>query len=174
MRVAPEAPLINRNESWIRNPAGAFGIWDRWVASTGVPVHEGYFVPDMRTIELGWWEERKCNAAFLKLAGFEGLCEARVTEIPPSVERAETLSNAGITAASQRDWEKALSQMREAIEVCAGCSSLPKLRKNLGLTECQAGKFADCERNLREALTDLPGDPEIRKALDLLGSMKRP
>ena len=63
MRVATEAPLINRNESWIRNPAGAFGIWDRWVASTGVPVHEGYFVPDMRTIELGWWEERKCNAA---------------------------------------------------------------------------------------------------------------
>src|SRR5947208_7824218 len=83
MRVATEAPLINRNESWIRNPAGAFGVWDRWVDSTGVPVHEGYFVPDMRTIELGWWEERECNAAFLKLAGFEGLCEARVTEIPP-------------------------------------------------------------------------------------------
>jgi len=83
MRLATEAELIDRNESWIRNPAGAFGIWDRWVASTGVPVHEGYFVPDMRTIELGWWEERKCNAAFLKLAGFEGLCEARVTEIPP-------------------------------------------------------------------------------------------
>ena len=83
MRAATEAPLINRNESWIRNPAGAFGVWDRWVESTGVPVHEGYFVPDMRTIELGWWEERKCNAAFLKLAGFEGLCEARVTEIPP-------------------------------------------------------------------------------------------
>ena len=82
MRVATEAPLMNRNESWIRNPAGAFGIWDRWVASTGVPVHEGYFVPDMRTIALGWWEERQCNAAFLKLAGFEGLCEARVTEIP--------------------------------------------------------------------------------------------
>ena len=83
MRLATEAPLINRNISWIRNPAGAFGIWDRWVASTGVPVHEGYFVPDMRTIEVGWWEERQCNAAFLKLAGFDGLCEARVTEIPP-------------------------------------------------------------------------------------------
>src|SRR2546421_240363 len=83
VQIATEAPLINRNESWIRNPAGAFGVWDRWVDSTGVPVHEGYFVPDMRTIELGWWEERQCNAAFLKLAGFEGLCEARVTEIPP-------------------------------------------------------------------------------------------
>src|SRR6266508_3488986 len=83
MRLATEAPLINRNLSWIRNPDGAFGAWERWVDSTGVPVPEGYFVPDMRTIELGWWEERQCNAAFLKLAGFEGLCEARVTEIPP-------------------------------------------------------------------------------------------
>jgi hypothetical protein len=83
MRIAAEAPLIDRNLSWIRNPDGAFGAWDRWVASTGVPVHEGYFVPDMRTIELGWWAERRCNAAFLKLAGFDGICEARVTEIPP-------------------------------------------------------------------------------------------
>ena len=83
MRLATEAPPIDRNENWIRNPAAAFGVWDRWVASTGVPVHEGYFVPDMRTIEVGWWEERKCNAAFLKLAGFDGLCEGRVTEIPP-------------------------------------------------------------------------------------------
>src|SRR4051812_8952394 len=83
MRLATEVPLIDRNESWIRDPNGAFGVWDRWVASTGVPVHEGYFVPDMRSIEVGWWEERQCNAAFLKLAGFDGICEARVTEIPP-------------------------------------------------------------------------------------------
>lgn len=83
MRLATETPVIDRNESWIRDPNGAFGIWDRWVASTGVPAHEGYFVPDMQTLELGWWPDRQCNAAFLKLAGFDGLCEARVTEIPP-------------------------------------------------------------------------------------------
>jgi Tfp pilus assembly protein PilF len=89
------------------------------------------------------------------------------------VERSETLSNSGITAARQGDWPNAIRQMREAIEVCAGCSSLPKLRKNLGLTECQAGQFAGCERDLREALADLPGDPEIRQALDLLAKMNR-
>ena len=89
MLQATEAPLINRNESWIRDPNGAFGVCDRWVASTGVPVHEGYFVPDMRTIEVGWWEERKCSAAFLKLAGFDGICEARVTEIPPGQTTSE-------------------------------------------------------------------------------------
>src|SRR5205823_279008 len=114
---------------------------------------------------------RACQKSDPKLAAQYQARLKSLQEQKGLVERAEALSNAGITAASQRDWERALSQMREAIEVCAGCSSLPKLRKNLGLTQCQAGKFADCERNLREALADLPGDPEIRKALDLLGSM---
>jgi len=55
--------------------------YERWVASQGVPVHEGYYIEDLRTLELGWWEERQCNGAFLKLAGQEGISEARVTEI---------------------------------------------------------------------------------------------
>src|SRR4051812_4979981 len=56
--------------------------YDLWVSAQGVPVHTGYYVEDVRTVELGWWEERQCNAAFLKLAGCEGVTEARVTEIP--------------------------------------------------------------------------------------------
>ncbi|MGH7847335.1 MAG: MmgE/PrpD family protein, partial [Candidatus Binatia bacterium] len=27
----------------------------------------GYFISDLRTVELGWWEERQCNAAFIQL-----------------------------------------------------------------------------------------------------------
>src|SRR5437867_8509774 len=81
--TTPEQAAVDRNESWIRNPAGVFGIWDRWAASTGIPIHEAYFVPDLRTIELGWWDERQCQAAFLKLAGFEGVSAARIIEIPP-------------------------------------------------------------------------------------------
>ena len=56
--------------------------YNRWVESQGIPVHEGYYVEDLRTLELGWWEERQCHGAFLKLAGQEGVSEARVTEIP--------------------------------------------------------------------------------------------
>jgi oxalate decarboxylase/phosphoglucose isomerase-like protein (cupin superfamily) len=56
---------------------------DHWMESTGVPIHEGYFIPDARTVELGPWEEREMNVAFLKLAGQEGVTEARVSEIPP-------------------------------------------------------------------------------------------
>ncbi|MCZ6624123.1 MAG: cupin domain-containing protein [Deltaproteobacteria bacterium] len=57
--------------------------YERWIESTGVPTHKGYYVEDLRTLELGWWEERQCNASFLLLAGQEGVTEARVTEIPP-------------------------------------------------------------------------------------------
>src|SRR5579875_2025234 len=57
--------------------------YDEWMESRGVPVHKGFFVRDVRTLELGWWEERKCNTAFIQLSGQEGVSEARVTEIAP-------------------------------------------------------------------------------------------
>src|SRR6058998_1191634 len=57
--------------------------YDQWVESLGLPIHRGYFVQDVRTVEVDWWEERQCNAAFLLLAGQEGVSEARVTEVPP-------------------------------------------------------------------------------------------
>ena len=58
--------------------------YEKWIASTGVPVHRGYFVEDVRTLELGPWPERECDAAFLALTGQEGISEARVTEIGPA------------------------------------------------------------------------------------------
>jgi hypothetical protein len=48
----------------------------------GIPIHEGYFIPDLRTVELGWWKSRECNAAFVQLEGMRGITEVRVTEIP--------------------------------------------------------------------------------------------
>jgi len=57
--------------------------YDEWMEGRGVPVHRGFFVRDVRSVELSWWEERKCNAAFIQLMGQEGVSEARVTEIPP-------------------------------------------------------------------------------------------
>lgn len=53
--------------------------------SIGVPVHRGHFISDLRTVDVDWWEERQCQAAFLQFHGQEGVSEARVTEIPPGV-----------------------------------------------------------------------------------------
>ena len=57
--------------------------YDHWMESIGIPIHKGYYVEDLRTLELEWWEERQCKAAFIQLLGQEGVSSARVTEIAP-------------------------------------------------------------------------------------------
>jgi hypothetical protein len=64
-------------------PGRGTGIYRGWMESQGIPVHRGYFVDDLRTVEVGWWEARGCYAAFLELAGQEGIQESRVTAIRP-------------------------------------------------------------------------------------------
>src|SRR6187402_2526048 len=56
--------------------------YDDWMEAQGVPVHRGYYIADLRTIDLGWWELGQCNAAFIQLTGQEGVTSTRVIEIP--------------------------------------------------------------------------------------------
>ena len=57
--------------------------YQRWIESISVPIHRGYYIEDLRKVELGRWEERDCDAAFLELTGQEGVTGAYVTEIAP-------------------------------------------------------------------------------------------
>ena len=57
--------------------------YDRWMKTKGIPIHTGYYIEDLRTVELEWWEERQCKAAFIQLLGQEGVSSARVSEIQP-------------------------------------------------------------------------------------------
>lgn len=57
--------------------------YDEWMAKQNIPIYRGYFVPDVRKIELGHWAERGCDSAFIQLTGQEGVSEARITEIKP-------------------------------------------------------------------------------------------
>jgi len=41
----------------------AMSAYEQWMRSTGVPIHRGYFVSDLRMLELRPWPERECNAA---------------------------------------------------------------------------------------------------------------
>jgi mannose-6-phosphate isomerase-like protein (cupin superfamily) len=56
--------------------------YDRWLETQHVPIFRGYYIEDLRTMELGPWEERECNAAILVLNGAQGVTETRVTEVP--------------------------------------------------------------------------------------------
>ncbi|PZC44906.1 MAG: hypothetical protein C1O27_002577 [Chloroflexi bacterium] len=59
---------------------------DNWLevqADKGVPVYRDCYIDDLRSIELGHWDLRGCDAAFIKFTNMEGITEARVQEIPP-------------------------------------------------------------------------------------------
>jgi len=60
-----------------------YAYYDRWVESLELPIYKGYFVEDLRTIKLDRWDERGCDAAFLQLAGQQGVTGCYVTEIAP-------------------------------------------------------------------------------------------
>src|SRR5581483_3935433 len=57
--------------------------YEQWIETLGLPILRGYFLEDIRTCELGWWEERQCRAAIVVMAGQEGNAEVRVSEVPP-------------------------------------------------------------------------------------------
>ena len=68
---------------WKPGPGEKAGTYEYWVKDTGLPVHRGHYVGDVRTAEVGWWDERECGAAFVDLQGQGSLTEGRITEIPP-------------------------------------------------------------------------------------------
>ncbi len=65
--------------------------YDRWVASTGLPVLDGYFIGDARSAKLAPWNERGCDAAFVRLTGQEGYTEARISELRPGASTPEAI-----------------------------------------------------------------------------------
>jgi len=60
-----------------------FYSYDEWMEAQGIPIYRGYYIEDLRTLELKWWDARECNSAFIQLVGQEGVTSARVTEIAP-------------------------------------------------------------------------------------------
>ncbi len=57
--------------------------YDRWMESQGLPIYRGFYIEDLRELELAWWPHRDCNTAFVQLMGMEGVNELRVSEIAP-------------------------------------------------------------------------------------------
>ena len=60
-----------------------FYTYDEWMEAQGIPIYRGYYIEDLRTLQLGWWDARECNSAFIQLVGQEGVTSARVTDSPP-------------------------------------------------------------------------------------------
>jgi oxalate decarboxylase/phosphoglucose isomerase-like protein (cupin superfamily) len=54
----------------------------RWMRRQGIPVVDGYGLPDVRDVKLAPWPRMGGNAAFLNLYGMEGVTGMYVGEIP--------------------------------------------------------------------------------------------
>ena len=74
--------MTTTSEPKASSPRAMFA-YDEWIEGLGLPIHRGFAIPDLRTLELEWWEERKCKSAFVQFMGQEGVSETRVTKIPP-------------------------------------------------------------------------------------------
>lgn len=57
--------------------------YDAWVAEQQIPIHRGYYVDDLKTVEVAPWSQRGTRGCFLELAGQEGWTQICVQELPP-------------------------------------------------------------------------------------------
>ena len=48
---------VSRSE---RKMWSKFYTYDEWMEAQGIPIHRGYYIEDLRTLQLGLWEERQC------------------------------------------------------------------------------------------------------------------
>ena len=54
-----------------------------WQETEGIPMYNGYWIEDVRTVELGDWPRTGGKGAFVNLNGAGMNCDAHINEIPP-------------------------------------------------------------------------------------------
>jgi hypothetical protein len=57
--------------------------YKRWMKEQSIPIHAGYIVKDVTTVERRPWHMTGTPAAFIDLTGMEGFSGMQVVEIPP-------------------------------------------------------------------------------------------
>jgi len=82
-----------------------------------------------------------------------------------TMDRAQTLGNFALASAAAHDWPEAISQLKEGIQVCGGCTALGQLHKDLGLIYLHSGDTKNGLQELFEAKKLTPTDPDIDKAI---------
>ena len=85
------------------------------------------------------------------------------------VDRAETLGNFALaSAAAAHDWQQAVAQLKEALNLCGYCRSRGDLHKDLGLIYCRSGDLKDGQAELLQAKKIKPDDPDVLQALQTI------
>lgn len=80
-------------------------------------------------------------------------------------DRVKLLGSLGLEAAKVKDWPQAVSDFKEALELCGQCASSADLHRNLGLIYGLKGDIEAGKRELETALKIKPDDADARRAL---------
>jgi tetratricopeptide (TPR) repeat protein len=88
------------------------------------------------------------------------------------LDRAATLNNDAAALMRQGEWDSATAKLKEALQICANCAVSQDIHKNLGLAYCHAGDLEGGEKELRLAEAAKPGDPDVARALTLIGQTR--
>ena len=56
--VEATSSASEQDEAGIASFGAATYTYDKWMKSVGIPVHKGYFIPNLNSLELAWWEDR--------------------------------------------------------------------------------------------------------------------
>ena len=75
-------------------------------------------------------------------------------------DRVKQLNNFALQSADDNNWDQAISQMQQSIDLCKDCEELGTLRKNLGIIYARRGDAADARQQLTLALKLLPPGPD--------------
>jgi tetratricopeptide (TPR) repeat protein len=89
------------------------------------------------------------------------------------IDRAQTLGNFALASAAAHDWPEAISQLKEGIQVCGGCTALGQLHKDLGLIYLHSGDTKKGLQELFEAKKLTPADPDIDKAIRIAQTARK-
>ncbi len=88
------------------------------------------------------------------------------------LDRADTLANNGLEAASAHDWPEAIRQLKQALAACGECAAQADLHRKLGIVDCQAGDLNNGEKELLAAKALKPDDPVTIAALALVAQAR--
>lgn len=61
--------------------AGAY--YKDFVSNEGIPVHEGYYIQDVSSCEVDYWDRTGVDGAIANLVGHEGINDLHIHELPP-------------------------------------------------------------------------------------------
>jgi len=86
-----------------------------------------------------------------------------------TLDQSKSLGNEAYAAAGKQDWPEAIRLLRKAIELCDSCEAAAGLHKNLGLALCKNGDIQAGRAELEISLHLNPVDPDVVKALEIIG-----